>query len=204
MNGAFTFAFDDGYTSWSSAGKILKEAGFRGMFNVCLRNAVEERKPNRGRMFPIADIITWDEVRALQHAGHEIGAHGTRHISLDTATWDELIMEIEAPKRIFNSRGVHSTSYACQFNTSCSEAEKIGLASYQSFRAGVHENPWPPASRVFHAMGWPDAVRAIRPDVWIVSVWHDPDLDELRKKIDQVKEAGCKVVTVAEAYESRG
>lgn len=170
----FTFSFDDGYQSWMRAADVLEARGCRGTFNVCLRNVTAKRHPARPRMFPPADVLTWDEVEELQERGHEIASHGTRHIDLGRATPQELRMEVVQSKAVFDSRGIKVKTYACAFNGFNDEVDRMTLTCYQTVRGSVApNNPLPFTGRVYHAMGWVNAVNGLTDDLWSVGIWHD-------------------------------
>lgn len=185
---------------------ILEEYGYRGTFNVCLKNVVHHRKDGRQRMFPDSDVLTWEEVQELQERGHEIASHGTRHVDLHLCNHQEKLMELAESKGVFISRGIHVTSYTCAFNAYDAEIVMMGYDFYESFRGHVGTNYYPPEGKMYHC-NTPELVdeiiKAQDQNIWYVAAWHDPDLSRFRKHVEKIHNAeGIKVITVREAYEA--
>ncbi len=199
----FTFSFDDGYKSWMTAAEILEEYGWRGTFNVCLRNVVHKRVTTRPRMFPDKDVITWEEVLQLQARGHEIASHGVRHVDLPLCNKAEKYMEIVGSKLIFKSRGVNVETYTCAFNAYNQECIKLSEPHYKSFRTNIGVNKHPPKSPIYHAdrpSAVDDICKSETDNLWLIGIWHDVPLAGFRKRCEQLKEANIKVITVRKAY----
>ncbi len=195
--GAFSFNFDDGYRSWLDAAKVLEAYGFRGTFNVCLRNVVI-RRGDRQRMFPDSDILTWDEILSLQAGGHEIASHGALHVDLAHALPAELELEVAGSKRVFAERGVNVTAYACAFNQCPESVSQFVLQYYTAVRgAAGRDNVLPITTRVYHPIPGYAAVDAIADGVWVVSSWHNVS-DRFEYTVKQVAENGVRVVSVRE------
>jgi len=173
----FTFSFDDAYKSFLSAASILEKYGFRGTFNISLRDVICERRDDRLRMFPDTDILTWGEVKHLQDRGHEIASHGVRHGDLGLATPDELLIEIVGSKRMFNARGINVSTYACAFNSFTPKAERQSEGYYRSIRGVQGINELPMKGRVYHSVVGPEIVpklpKMMKDNVWVVGAWHD-------------------------------
>ena len=185
---AFTFSFDDGYQSWLAAADVLETHGYRGTFNTCLRNVVHKRKTTRARMFAPSDVLTWDEVPDLQKRGHEIASHGTRHVDLGESNHEELLMEIAYSKRVFESRGIDVSTYACQFNAFTVEAHLVSRGRYRTIRGRVGMNALPFTGDVYHAQAAPDALACVDHGCWCVGIWHDVALSNFTRFVERVAE----------------
>lgn len=196
----FTFGFDDGYHSWLDASKVLEEHGFRGTFNVCLRNVVQQRLTERKRMFPPSDVITWDEVLDLQNRGHEVASHGVRHCDFSRATDAEIRLEFEGSLSVFRSRGVNVETYACAFNNWTERADKVGREFYKVIRGPVGVNYPPFKTRNYKCLSGEAAVNMAesnpKADMWVVGNWHDINPDGFRSQVERVKRLGVEVKTV--------
>ena len=194
----FTFSADDGYSSWLKMADILEHYDYRGTFNVSLRNAVTQRLSTRPRMFPPANVITWDELMYLQNRGHEIACHGTRHINLTDATKEELNMELIYSKRVFQSRGIDVSTYACQFNNYTSEVGKLSEEHYDTVRGVTGVNIMPFKGRIYHALTSADALKEIKEGIWAVGIWHNISPEKFLKDVEKASETGTTVKTVRE------
>jgi peptidoglycan/xylan/chitin deacetylase (PgdA/CDA1 family) len=184
------------------AAQILEECGFRGTFNISLRNIVSERKADRVRMFPDADILTWREIQKLQGRGHDIASHGVRHNDLGLTTPEELEMEIVGSKRLFEARGIRVNSYACAFNSYTQKADELAMKHYGAIRGTQGINQLPFRGHVYRSIEGTEAVKRLpefkdKP-VWLVGAWHDINPIEFKESIRRVKESGVQVKTVAE------
>ena len=200
----FTFSFDDSYKSWTGASEVLDEYGYKGVFNVCLRNVTHKRPLTRQRMFPDRDILTWDEVQDIHSMGHEIASHGVRHIDIPLCSDEELDLEINGSYAVFESHGINVSSYTCAFNGWTAEAEQLSRRNYDSFRLGVGVNKLPLKGRTYYVMSAGDAVEyaVANPDKheWVVGAWHDVNLNGFRRRVRQIKESGIPVKTVRETF----
>ena len=194
--------FDDFYKSFIIAAQILEDCGFRGTFNISLRGVVSERKADRVRMFPDADILTWEEVKKLQSRGHDIASHGVRHNDLMLATPEELELEIVTSKRLFEARGIKVNSYACAFNNYTWKADELAAKHYRAIRGVQGINPLPFKGHVYHSLWGSDVIEKLAEykdkPLWIVAAWHDINPTEFRAFMDRVKSCGIEVKTVAE------
>lgn len=170
-----------------------------GSFNVTLRSVATHRVETRPRMFPVSDMIIWDELKALQARGHEITSHGLRHIDYVDATNIELWAEMKVSQAIFASRGIYVKVFTCPFNQSNDRIEELSDRFYPYHRGRTGVNKIPVKGRIYHCLSWPDALRSITDNVWAVGAWHDVvDLHKFRKAINYVKQVGATVVTVEE------
>jgi len=194
-----TFAFDDGYRSWGEAGELLEKYGWRGTFYTCLRNVVYIRKDGRKRMFPLSDVITWDELKTLKQRGHEIACHGTRHIDLKRCDEREVKMELVDSLEVFKSHRFNVTTYGCAFNSYPRFLPDFALEHYNSFRDWVGENKYPITSRIYHVQRSGEAYESLLngDNKWVVSTWHDitdSGFKKYLKKISEMKNVKVKTV----------
>jgi peptidoglycan/xylan/chitin deacetylase (PgdA/CDA1 family) len=85
-NGVIAFRFDDGHDiDYEVAYPLLAARGFKAGFAIC---------PTTINTLP-ATHMTWDQMRELQQAGHEILCHSWSHAASDPATFNEFMHEIE-------------------------------------------------------------------------------------------------------------
>ena len=190
------------YKSFIVAAQILEDCGFRGTFNINLRGVVSERRADRIRMFPDADMLTWEEVKQLQSRGHDIASHGVRHNDLGLATPEELEVEIAASKRLFEARGIRVNSYACAFNNYTWQADNLAAKHYKAIRGVQGINPLPFKGHVYHSLRGSDVIEKLAEykdkPIWVVTVWHDINPDVFRASIRKVRDMDIEVKTVAE------
>ena len=202
----FTFSFDDGYQSWLRCADILEEYGYRGVFNVCLRNVVRKRVPERRIMFPYRRVITWDEVHELQRRGHQMGSHGVRHVDLDDCNWPEIHLEIIGSKQVFESRGVSVDTFACPFNNYNERVKRVTLQHYGSVRGSPGFNQLPFKGSVYHAHNegkqFPSGGIILSNTLWNVGIWHDIAPAKFREAVEAVHTSDVKVLTVSEAIKT--
>src|SRR5437899_113626 len=97
--------FDDGYCdNYVEAVPALAEAGLHATFFVSTGFIGTDRVfPHDARGQDATDLglvarfpkLTWDDLRAMQEAGHEIGSHTVNHVSLGQADDVEVRKEVE-------------------------------------------------------------------------------------------------------------
>jgi peptidoglycan/xylan/chitin deacetylase (PgdA/CDA1 family) len=200
----FTFSFDDGYAVWKNVGILLAGYGYKGVFNVVLRNVVHRRVKDRPKMFPEQNVITWEEILQLQQLGHEITSHGVRHVDLNLCNQTELQLELLGSYAVFESMGVDVSSYTCAFNCWTPKALEISKNKYNSFRASVDVNKLPLTGKIYHCMDGNQAIHYMRRNLekneWIVGAWHDVDPYRFEDTIKMVKKLGVEVKTVREMF----
>lgn len=200
----FTFSFDDGYRSWKDVGVLLSGYGYKGVFNVVLRNVVHRRIKTRPKMFPEQNVITWEEILLLQQLGHEITSHGVRHVDLNLCNKTELQLELLGSYEVFKSMGVDVSSYTCAFNCWTQKALEMSKNRYNSFRASANINKLPLKDKVYHSMDGTQAIhymqRNLDKDEWIVGAWHDVDPYKFEDVVKTVKKLGVEVKTVREMF----
>ena len=81
---AFVITFDDGYrVNYTAAVPALREAGLTGTFFVATGFIGTERVfPHDARQAKDYPKLTWDDLRAMEAAGFEIGSHTINHVNL--------------------------------------------------------------------------------------------------------------------------
>jgi peptidoglycan/xylan/chitin deacetylase (PgdA/CDA1 family) len=91
--------FDDGYTDFVTyAVPILQRHGFTAtVFPIAGMLGGENSWDENG---PRKPLMTAGQVRELASVGMEVGSHGLRHVSLVSATDDELAAEAEESRQI--------------------------------------------------------------------------------------------------------
>jgi len=86
---AVMLTFDDGHDNhYSEAFPLLEKYNMKGVFYV-----ITDKMSND----PVH--LTWDQVREIADAGHEIGSHTLTHRELNTLGLDDLKNELEASKK---------------------------------------------------------------------------------------------------------
>jgi peptidoglycan/xylan/chitin deacetylase (PgdA/CDA1 family) len=90
--------FDDGYRdNFENAFPLLQEYGFKATFFL-ITNFIDEGRPL---------YMTWDQVKTLIQAGHEIGGHSRDHPDLRGKDIDFLVWQILGTKEaIQNGAGI--------------------------------------------------------------------------------------------------
>ncbi len=98
---AVSLSFDDGSVDHlSHAAPLLEKYGYRGTFYAVIKWT--EAATNGTAASPTRRYLTWDGLRKLADAGHEIGNHSMTHYQLFKAKdRAELEKEIVAPLAIF-------------------------------------------------------------------------------------------------------
>ncbi|HPO12877.1 MAG TPA: polysaccharide deacetylase family protein [Candidatus Hydrogenedentes bacterium] len=98
--------FDDGYQdNLLNAAPVLKEFGFPAIVFIVAGKTGSVIAPNDDPQTSV--LMTWDEVRALEGFGVEIGAHGMTHRRLSELSEDEQGAEILESKRIIEAELGH-------------------------------------------------------------------------------------------------
>lgn len=90
--------FDDGYRdNFENAFPLLEKYGFKGTFFL-ITNFIDEGRPV---------YMTWEQVKKMRKAGHEIGAHSRDHPDLRGRDIDFLVWQILGSKEaIQNGAGI--------------------------------------------------------------------------------------------------
>ena len=116
---------DDGFASSTRLGlEVFSDFGITALFFVCpgLVDAPLERQQHleRTNMFrgaPPTDfsrLMNWDEIAALQAAGHVIGAHGMSHRRLSDLSSTELEDEVGAASQALAGRSKITGVEGCE------------------------------------------------------------------------------------------
>jgi peptidoglycan/xylan/chitin deacetylase (PgdA/CDA1 family) len=110
--------FDDGYCGNSTiAAPILERYGQRACFFVTTGFIGGDHVPPWDAEKKITTCwMTWDQVRSLRGAGHDIGSHTQSHVDLGVTPTDEARREIAAgSSRLDAELGEHSGLFAYPF-----------------------------------------------------------------------------------------
>ena len=131
---ATSFTFDDGNKdNYTIAVPELEKRGWRGTFWLnCSRIPGEIRQQSHR--------VTWDDVRAMHAAGHEMSNHGWDHKRLPDLTHEEMLIEMEKnDSAIFVNTGVRPITYCYAYNAFNDEV--LALAS--KGRVGTRTRQYP-------------------------------------------------------------
>ncbi len=127
--------FDDGYGDfYDHALPVLKEYGYSATLYIptnCIGATSDCLSSSRivGR-----SMLTWDMIRAIHHAGIEIGAHSHTHPQLDLLPKEALRDEIALPKEILEKQlgsPVNSFAYPHGYHSQVviDEVRNVGYSS---------------------------------------------------------------------------
>jgi hypothetical protein len=162
---SLTITFDDGYRgNATTAAPILERHGLRGCFFVTTQFIGTNYVPWWDRDLNIETMwMTWDQVRALRDAGHEIGSHTETHVDLGTVGCDEARREIQgANERLKKELGLSLGLFAYPFGRKRNMSEQnqslpkeLGLRCSLSAHGGlVHRGDDPFRLTRVNISGW--------------------------------------------------
>jgi peptidoglycan/xylan/chitin deacetylase (PgdA/CDA1 family) len=121
-------SFDDGYRSdWVDATPILQRLGWRGVLNLCL-NAV---RPHGDLPAPV--------VRAMVHAGWEVGDHTLTHPDLTTLDGAGLHREIVVSRARLRALTGQPVSFFC-YPSGAYDAKVIAAVKAAGFKGATTTN----------------------------------------------------------------
>jgi len=115
---SLTITFDDGYRGNATiAAPILERHGLRGCFFVTTNYIGTDYVPWwDARQHIETQWMTWDLVRSLRDAGHEIGSHTETHVDLGIVPPEEARSEITGgDERVKDELGCSSGLFAYPF-----------------------------------------------------------------------------------------
>jgi peptidoglycan/xylan/chitin deacetylase (PgdA/CDA1 family) len=115
LGSTLTITFDDGYLGNATiAAPILALHGLRACFFVSTAFIGTSGIPWWDREHGITtQWMTWDQVRGLREAGHEIGSHTATHVNLGEVVGDEARREIaEGDRRLKEELGESAGLFA--------------------------------------------------------------------------------------------
>ena len=105
------FSSDDGYKSNTTLAKMFSEFGIKACFFLCPSVIGETNKEvitkyaNNNLRFAIPiEFMNWDEVEAIQKAGHEIGSHTNTHIDVSQQNFEKIAEEFSVSKSELEKR----------------------------------------------------------------------------------------------------
>jgi peptidoglycan/xylan/chitin deacetylase (PgdA/CDA1 family) len=112
--------FDDGYESqYSNAKSILDKYDFKATFSIVCNYV-----GNGNRM-------TWEEIKSLQHEGHDIASHTMNHLDLSKLPPQKVEYEVAQSKQCLLDQGISPKSFAYPFNGGSDDPSVINtVASY--------------------------------------------------------------------------
>jgi peptidoglycan/xylan/chitin deacetylase (PgdA/CDA1 family) len=143
---AFVLTFDDGFQSvYREAFPVMRELGMRATVFLTVgaaRGASTDRLPS----FEGRTMLSWREVREMQTAGVEAGAHTLTHPDLTRLPADRIAVEMRESREVIEDAvGAAVRTFAYPFGRyhpdsqriareyfSCACADTLGLASRRS------------------------------------------------------------------------
>ena len=132
--GVVTFTFDDGLRSqYDLALPLLVDYGVPGTLFVVsdfadTADAASGLKTGKAQVF-----MTWDEIRAYQAAGWEIGSHSATHPHLSEHAPDRITAEIEtAAQRIAEETGRRPAAFAPPYGDFDARSLEIAMRRHSS------------------------------------------------------------------------
>ena len=118
-----SLTFDDGFASVQAARREMIQRDMRGTFYV---SSGLVGQPGR---------LTWEEIRALEAEGNEIGGHTVNHAHLDTLDEAEQARQICDDRVTLSNQGLRVTSFAYPFGASgATTATIVKNCGYNSAR----------------------------------------------------------------------
>jgi peptidoglycan/xylan/chitin deacetylase (PgdA/CDA1 family) len=129
---SLTITFDDGYRGNATiAAPILERHGLRACFFVTTGFIGSDHVPEWDRELGIKTMwMSWDQVRALRAAGHEIGSHTATHIDMGTTPPDRAREEIvtandRLERELGQASGLFAYPFGAQANMSAANQEML-------------------------------------------------------------------------------
>jgi peptidoglycan/xylan/chitin deacetylase (PgdA/CDA1 family) len=115
QDGMVCFSFDDAYAStMHHAPLIFEEQGVRASFYAVPGRVGQDSDWDGEQSRPLAD---WDDLRAAQTRGHEIGNHSQNHRRLAELDPLEQLNEIQSAHRRLLDEGVSSRSFCYPYGS---------------------------------------------------------------------------------------
>jgi peptidoglycan/xylan/chitin deacetylase (PgdA/CDA1 family) len=212
-----TFTFDDVPQSACEYGaKILESVNGRGTFYIA--GGLTDQYEGSVKCHSIADL------KALQHQGHELGAHGFSHARFDQLNHLDMCIELEKTKRFFNDLNLAENNlnfsyplgaYNFLSKKKCSNRYQsirmVGKGVY-SYGANVnlyHLGAYPLYQSRFNKNDFYTAVNHIASfGGWLIIYTHDIQVEcshygctpaLFSEIVTGVKELGCEIFPMAQA-----
>ncbi len=176
--------FDDGYeTTYEDALPILQKHGIRTTQYVL--SGVESN--------PI--YLSWDQIKAIQQAGHEIGCHTVNHPELTTISNDEVMQQLQGCKTTLSKRYGPITDFASPYGAENAST----LSSIKKVFASQRNTNGDSSNGVTNA-DVNTAAYFNSNNIIGMTVKHDTTLAELQQLVDfTIKNNGWLVLTYHQA-----
>ncbi len=173
--GAFSFTCDDGFRDQvANTLEILDPLGIKATFFIIPFHMENPRMND--------NMITWDQVRALHAAGHEIGTHGAVREKLHEAGDERLDELINGSRRLIVERaGIEPVSYAAPGGSKVDERVAAVILERHAFIRKADDLP----DATILGYGNTDRRR-----------WSD---EATRRRIEAIRDAGGWAVAVVHA-----
>jgi peptidoglycan/xylan/chitin deacetylase (PgdA/CDA1 family) len=133
--------FDDDWKSQYTYGKpILEKHGFKATFFVTCACITYQNSTVCNNNANPDSVLTWEELKSLKKAGHDIQSHGMTHKDLTSLSNRDLEYEIGKSKQCLLARNINSTIFANAFGLGSDNSTIIKMISkyYDIARSGYH------------------------------------------------------------------
>jgi peptidoglycan/xylan/chitin deacetylase (PgdA/CDA1 family) len=215
-----TFTFDDVPASACSTGALmLEQHDARGTFYVSGGGC--------GAASPGGRLATTDQLKALHAKGHEVGCHTYSHPPVSAIGYDELVADLERNRRFLKgiNGAIAARNFAYPYGDLSFHTKRYLETRFDSCRSllrGVNEGtadlgalktcPLENAT-IGRRETLAFIARAVRVNGWLIFSSHDvedapskfgvtPDL--LAFAVGAARDAGCRLVTIADGLEFLG
>jgi peptidoglycan/xylan/chitin deacetylase (PgdA/CDA1 family) len=131
--------FDDDWKGqYLNVKPILEKYGFRATFFLTCDCVTYQNSSVCNNAANPNSVLTWEEVKSLQKAGHDLQSHGMTHKDLTSLSNDSLENEIGQSKQCLLDHNINSTIFANAFGSGADNATVIKVVSkyYDMARAG--------------------------------------------------------------------
>jgi hypothetical protein len=138
---AIILNFDDDWKAqYLYAKPLLEKYGFRATFFLTCGCITYQNSSVCNNAANPNSVMTWEEVKSLQKAGHDIQSHGMTHKDLTSLSNHSLEYEIGQSKQCLLDHNINSTIFANAFASGEDNSTVIKMVSmhYDMARAGYH------------------------------------------------------------------
>ncbi len=139
---AISYTFDDGLLEhFTMVFPKFQELGMKGTFGIIGSRVGKDHKGT--------PCMTWEQIKAMSDAGHEITNHGWRHQSIEKLSGEALRYEVQHNDTfIYNKVGVFPRSYFYPGNRKTEEGlalcskDRVGTRTFQVSLGSKRDSVW--------------------------------------------------------------